>query len=96
MNLLPGSQILTDDGAVGVSGKSYRLECVHLISLTSAAAFCFFNGTTASATKYVHLPLSSAGTTTVNFQGGLLFPAGCYMTVDAVTVGATVIGSVVV
>jgi hypothetical protein len=93
MNLLPGSHRLTANGAVGVSGGPVRVFGIHTVSLT-AATIGLHNGTTSGGTQYVMFPGSANTGATVNFEGGLLFPSGCYLTCDANLSHAVVIASV--
>jgi len=88
MNLLPGSHKITattaqtDAGggvasAVGVAGKPFRLFNANLITLT-AGALTLYDGTTTGGTKMVQIDGATGKGTTVNFEGGVLFPNGCY------------------
>jgi hypothetical protein len=88
MNLLPGAHKITastaqtDAGSgvasvVGVSGKPFRLFNANLITLTGGA-LTLYNGTSTGGTKYVQIDGTTGKGTTVNFEGGVLFPAGLY------------------
>ena len=88
MNLLPGSHKLTTssadaaagkgvESAVGVAGKPVRVFCANLQTLT-AGNLSLYNGTTTGGTKYLEVTGETGKGTTVNFEGGVLFPNGCY------------------
>ena len=83
MNLLPGTQRVTADLAVGTSGKPIRVFCVHLISGGTASTLTLYNGTSASGTAYIQVDGVASQGVTINFSGGMLFPAGCFADVDA-------------
>ena len=83
MNLVPGVQRVTADIAVGTSGKPIRVFSVHLISGATASTLLLKNGTGTGDTAYAQVDgIASAGST-LNFNGGLRFPNGCYADVDA-------------
>lgn len=80
-----GSQRVTSDLAVGVSGKPCRVFGVHILSGGGGGGVVQMrNGTTTSGTIYTQ----EAGTTStgkyVNYGTyGILFPDGCFCDVDA-------------
>lgn len=78
-----GSQRLTADGAVGPSGKPIRVFSATQLSGGTAGILVLRDGTSASGTVYVQktAPVVS-NTDTVNFEGGLLFPNGCFFDKD--------------
>lgn len=83
MNLVPGSLRLAADGLVGTSGKPIRIFCIHLVSGATLSTTTFKNGTTTGGTAYIQADGIANQAVTLNFAGGLLFPAGCYMDTDA-------------
>lgn len=91
MNLLPGSQRITADGVVGVSGKPTRLYCVSLISGGTASVLSLLDGNGASGTQQVSITGTVSTGTVVNFAGGLRFPNGLYADVDGNISSATFI-----
>ena len=97
MNLLPGATRVTAltaavATAIGVSGKPTRVFSVHLVSLT-AADIGFRNGTSDSGTKYLTINGTANKGITVNFEGGVLFPSGCYLTSDLNLDYATIVAT---
>ena len=83
MNLVPGSTRLTADGLVGSSGNPIRVFSIHLISGATASTTTFNNGTLVGDTAYAQVDGIASKSVTLNFAGGLRFPAGCYMNTDA-------------
>lgn len=81
--MLIGTQVLTEDGAVGTSGKPIRVYWIHLVSGATASTTTFKNGTTTSGTAYIQVDGLVSKGVTLNFAGGVLFPAGCFMDTDA-------------
>ena len=78
----PGSQILTADGAVGVSGKPVRVYNATWLSGGTAGDLVLRNGTAAGDTAYVTIAGAISDTVTQEWEGGLLFPAGCFFDKD--------------
>ena len=100
MNLLPGTTrfgltaaALLTGTSVGTSGKPYRMFCVHTSTLTTGKIY-FYNGTSAYGSKYVQIDGTTATGTTVNFEGGVEFPNGCYLTADIGLQNFIVVGTV--
>lgn len=88
-----GTQSITNqtDVAIGVSGKSVRVKCAHLLSGGTASTVTLRNGTSASGTAYVQLDGTiSKGITTFFGPDGIYFPGGCFADVDANTVALTI------
>lgn len=86
-----GTQLSTADAAVGSSGRAVRIMCMHIISGGVAGVVSLRNGTSASATAY----LTETGTVstgqTYNYgTQGILFPAGCFIDLDANTTSVLV------
>jgi hypothetical protein len=88
---LSGSVRLTGDGAVGASGKPIRVYSATQLSGATAGILVLRNGTSDSGTVYVQktAPVVS-NTDTVNFEGGLLFPGGCFFDKDTNTTAVVV------
>lgn len=86
-----GSTRLTADGVVGPSGKPIRVFSATQLSGATAGILVLRNGTTDAATVYVQktAPVVS-NTDTVTFEGGLLFPAGCFFDKDTNTTAVVV------
>jgi hypothetical protein len=73
-----GSVILTADGAVGISGKPVRVYSATWLSDATARDLVLRHGTSGSATIWITAGGTISKTVTLNFEGGLLFPNGCY------------------
>lgn len=93
MNLLPGTQRVTADIAVGSSGMATRVYSVNLISGGTASTLTLRNGTSASGTTWEQIDGTASQSVTKNYAGGLLFPAGCFADVDANISYATIVCS---
>lgn len=83
MNLVPGTQRVTADIAIGTSGKPIRVFCVNLISTTTASTITFYNGISAAGTAFEQIDGIASQSLTKNYAGGLRFPSGCFVDVDA-------------
>lgn len=83
MNLLPGVTRLTADGAVGTSGRKIRVYSVHLVSGASNSTCTLKLGTSTSGTAYIQIDGVASTAVTLNFNGGILFPTGCFLDADA-------------
>ena len=90
MNLLPGTQTRTTDGVIGVAGTPLRIFWVHVISAASDSVLAAHNGTSASGTQVLSLTGTSGTGKTFNFAGGVRFPNGCFLDVDANLTSVTV------
>jgi len=90
MNLLPGAQSVTSDLAVGNSGRIIRVFSVSLVSGGTLSNLILRNGTTNSSTPWVQITGVANAGVTVNYEGGLQFPAGCFADVDANITYATI------
>lgn len=79
------------DAAIGASGVAVRIFTVHLISDGTATVTSLRNGTSASATAYATETGTASTGKTVNYgTQGILFPAGCFLDVDAHCIGGIV------
>ena len=87
-----GTQLLTADGVVGTSGVPIWVYAIHILSGAGGGAVVSLrNGTTASDTIYVtETGTASTGKTVLFGNGGLLFPAGCFVDVDTNTTSVAV------
>lgn len=79
-----GSQLITEDGVLGISGQAKTVYAMHLLSGATAGIVKLRNGTAVTSTIYVQqtAPTVSTGNTFV-YEDGFFFPAGCYVDVDA-------------
>lgn len=86
-----GSQRLTADGVVGVSGRPIRVWCVEMTNGAAAGQLVLRNGTADTDTVYV-IKAGTAATIsdTYNWARGILFPAGCFFDKDANTASVVV------
>jgi hypothetical protein len=72
-----GSSTLAADGAVGPSGKPIRLFNVNFLC-GLATNLVLRGGTGATDDIYVQVLGTASDFKVVNFNGGLLFPDGCF------------------
>lgn len=87
-----GSQKITADGVIGRSGEPVRVFAFLVSSGGTLAAPVAYSGTSNAGTELDKLTCSTVSV--VNrfyYPGGLLFPAGCYVDVDANTSYVTAI-----
>lgn len=82
---LTGSVRLSADGAVGPSGEPIRVWSATWLSDSTARDLVLRNGTAATDTQYVQEPGVVSKTKTLNFAGGLRFPAGCFFDIGSAT-----------
>lgn len=87
-----GNEIKTADGVVGQSGKPYRLYSVTWLSGGTAGVLVLRNGAADTADAFVTLSGTISRSVTQNFEGGLLFPAGCFYDHDSNTTRAMICG----
>jgi hypothetical protein len=88
-----GSQAIVSgtDAAIGTSGKPTRVFAVNFLSGGTAGVLILRNGTTASGTVFItENGVISSGKTATYGTSGVLFPAGCFMDVDANVTGGVV------
>lgn len=88
-----GSQaiVAATDAAIGPSGKPIRVFSLNFLSGGTAGVLILRNGTSASDTVFVtENGVISSGKTVEYGQTGILFPAGCFMDVDANVAGGVV------
>lgn len=82
-----GVEVITSSGVLISSGKPVRV-----FNVTSTAAGTsgteLYSGTSQSGTARVSFANSAGRTTTVNFEGGMLFPSGCYVYLESGTTQA--------
>lgn len=78
-----GIQRATGDVAIGTSGKPQRVFWIHLVSGSSASTTSLRNGTSSSDTANIQVDGVANQGVTLNFAGGAIFPAGCFLDADA-------------
>lgn len=81
-----GSKQLTEDGYVDSTNPTRVYEII--VKASDASTVAVKN---ANTTEYDSIALTAAGTTRIVYAGGLVFPGGCYIDVDANTTYVTVI-----
>ncbi len=91
MALQIGSQKISADGVVGTSGKPTRVFGFIVNADSSGAVVAVYNGTSTGGTVYDSLVGAASVSTRIAYPGGLFFPAGCYLDIDAHTTYVTVI-----
>ena len=77
-----GSTRLTGDNPVGPSGQPIRVYSATWLSGATAGDLVLRNGTSGSDPAYVTKAGVISDTVTQNFEGGLLFPSGCWFDKD--------------
>lgn len=78
-----GSVILTADGAVGALGKPVRIFSATHLSDGTARDLVLRNGAADTATVWVTAGGVISKTVTTNWEGGLLFPNGCFFDIGS-------------
>lgn len=84
------STYLTADGVIGASGKRIRVFSATFLSGGTAGILVLRNGAADTGTVYVQAAGTISRTVTVNFEGGLTFPAGCFFDKDTNTASVVV------
>lgn len=84
-NLTHGTVTLVADGAIGPSGKPIRVWSVTWLSGGTAGVLVLRNGAADSSTAWITLAGTINRSVTQNFEGGLLFPSGCFYDHDSNT-----------
>lgn len=84
-NTTHGSVTLTADGAFGPSGKPVRVWSVTWLSGGTAGVLVLRNGAADTATAWITIAGTISRSVTQNFEGGLLFPSGCFYDHDSNT-----------
>ena len=85
-----GDQYITADTAVGVAGKPCRVWNVSWLSDGTARNLVLRNGATVSGEIRITAAGTASVTETLNFEGGKLFPAGCFCDFTASTVSISI------
>lgn len=88
---LSGSERYTGDSVVGKSGKPTRVySATWLCGGATNVNLVLRNGTSASGTVYVQQAGTNGVTVTQNWEGGLLFPNGCFFDQDGDVTAAVI------
>jgi hypothetical protein len=85
-----GTQRITADSALVANGRPVRIFNVNLVSGGTASTLTLRNGTSASANAFDQVDGAASLSVTKNWAGGLFFPDGCFLDVDANISYATV------
>lgn len=89
--MLNGSQLVTADAVLGISGQAKIVYSIHIISGAGGAAVVSLRrGTTDSATIGITEEGVASKGATKNYEGGMYFPAGCFVDVDTNTTSVLV------
>jgi hypothetical protein len=83
---MSGSIRVTDDKALGGSGKACRVYSASWLSDGTARDLVLRNGTSASGDIYIQKKGAISDTVVVSWENGLRFPAGCFIDFTASTV----------
>lgn len=75
---MPGTQTVTADGVIGVSGVAVRVFSAHVVSGAQAANVKLYNGTSATGDYTELIGTANEGKEVVFGEHGTYFPAGCY------------------
>ena len=82
MSTIHGTEVLTSSGTLISSGAPVRVYSLTLVG-SGTAGVELYNGTSATGTARVSIAAAAATrTTTQNFEGGMLFPSGCYVELE--------------
>ena len=83
-SMLNGSQLVTADGVLGISGQAKIVYSIHILSGGGGGGVVLLRRGTAVGDT---IGISQTGTTSIgvtfNYEGGMYFPAGCFVDVDA-------------
>ncbi len=91
MSLPIGSQQRSSDGVIGTSGKKIRLYQIIVHSGASGGVVQLRNGTTTGGTEYDEVNGTASISVSASYAGGLFFPDGLFIDLDANTVYVTCI-----
>lgn len=80
----PGTELVTADGIVGVSGKPVRVYQIHIISGGGGAGVVNLrNGTLVTDTIWVSETGTASQGESFHYSEGTLFPLGLFVDIDA-------------
>lgn len=89
-NFNHGSVNVTADAIIGVRAKPCRVFSATWLSDGTARDLVLRNGFDADGTIYVQGAGDASNTVTQNWEGGLLFPSGCFLDFTASAVSYTI------
>ena len=78
-----GSVYKVADSVIGASGRPVRVFSATWLSDGTARDLVLRNGTTDAGTIYVQAAGTISKTVTINWEGGLLFPGGCFLDIGS-------------
>lgn len=89
--MLNGSQLVTADAVLGISAQAKIVFCIHVISTSGGGAVINLRrgGAVGDTIGITETGTVSKGVT-FNYEGGMFFPGGCFVDVDANTTSVLV------
>lgn len=85
-----GYQVFSADGAVVSSGSEVIVHGINFTSGGTAGVVILRNGTSASATAVIQENGIISSSKTQLYKPGIVFPAGCFVDIDANVSSATI------
>lgn len=80
----PGTELVTADGTIGVSGKPVRIYHINILSGAGGGGVVNFrNGTLVGDTIWLSQTGTASTGVTFEYNEGFLLPAGCFVDIDA-------------
>ncbi len=87
-----GYQVVSSDIALGTSGHTTTVYGINIVSDGTAGVVVLRNGTTTGGTAILTLSGTASTGVYIDFGTGIVFPAGCFVDIDAhVTPSCTVV-----
>ena len=87
-----GYQVVTEDGILDASGKAVAVYGINIVSDGTAGVVILRNGAVVGATAVLTVTGTASKGVYIDFGGGLVFPDGCFVDIDAhVTPSCTVV-----
>lgn len=88
--LAKGYQVFASSAVLDVSGDDEAVYGVNIVSDTTAGVVTLRDGTSGSATAILQLTGTISKGVYIDFGQGIIFPGGCYVSLDAHVTAATV------
>ncbi len=77
-----GYQVLAASAALNSAGKTVTLYALNVVSDSTAGTVSLYNDSTATGSAVVVLNGTASKGVLFQFPNGMLFPAGCYISLD--------------